>query len=128
MRQYYVERNNLFIKILIAVKQFAQKGKDYFNKHIDSFLKINTENAVEIELDVDYFFLNILGYRSKAKSMLLKHNEYFKNLIKEYKYVDPLTFFNEIYEIKQDFSEEDYIIFRVILKNVAKRKFYSGLK
>ncbi len=95
IKKFYIQRNNLFLKLLIVSKVFTKAEKDFYNKQIDSFIKINNENVVDIQLDVDYFFLSYLGYYQKAKSMVIKHNEYFKNLIKEYKYVDPLSYFSE---------------------------------
>jgi hypothetical protein len=95
VQRFYNQRNNLFLRILILVKKYSKKEKEYYYKQIDSFIKANNENLVDIQIDVDYFFLSKLGYFTKGRNLLVKHNEYFKNLVKEYKYVDPLTFYHE---------------------------------
>ena len=81
--------------MLLLIKKYSQKEKEFYYKQVDSFIKINNENIIETHLDVDFFFLSYLGYHQKAKNLIIKHNEYFKNLIKEYRYVDPLTFYEE---------------------------------
>lgn len=95
LQKFYIQRNNLFIQILILIRKYTMKEKEYFYRQIDSFIKINNENILVIELDVDFFFLSLLGFHHKAKSLLIKNNEYFKNFIKEYRYIEPLSFFDE---------------------------------
>ena len=94
IKKYYMQRNNLFLKILMLIKKDSKKKKEFYHRQVDSFIKVNNENLVEINIDVDFFFLSLLGYHHKAKNFLIKHNEYFKNLVKDYKNVDPITYFD----------------------------------
>jgi len=94
IKKYYMQRNNLFLKILMLIKKDSRMNKEFYHRQVDSFIKVNSENLVEINIDVDFFFLSLLGYHHKAKKFLIKHNEYFKNLVKDYKDVDPITYFD----------------------------------
>ena len=80
---YYILRNNIFIKILIQCK-INDEEISYLDRHVDNFIKLNLENFTQIEIDIDYFFLSLLGYKEKSKHLLVKNKDYFKNLVKDY--------------------------------------------
>ncbi len=95
------------------------------------FVKLNLENVVQIDIDLDLFFLNLLGYKDKAKQFILKNLDYFKNFVKDYKELrDALEIFGKMAFDKEFFlmNNDDLIIIRQILNNMAKRKFFHGFQ
>lgn len=127
---YYSIRNNIFLRILIECK-INDDEIFYLDKHIDLFIKINLENVIQIDIDLDLFFLNLLGYKEKAKQFILKNLDYFKNFVEDYKELkDALEIFGKIAFDKEFclMSTEDLIIIRQILNNMAKRKFFHGFQ
>jgi hypothetical protein len=129
-RQFYVKRNNIFFTILFYCKQNPETAC-YFDRHVDFFIRVNLENSTMIDLEVDYFMLSVFGYKDKARNLIIKQNEYFKNHLKNLniKEADILGFFNRI-DITKDISGQsmdEIIIMRKIMVNLILRKFYTGI-
>lgn len=127
---YYSIRNNIFLRILIECK-INDDEISYLDKHIDTFVKLNLENVVQIDIDIDLFFLNLLGYKDKGKQFILKNLDYFKNFIKDCKELkDAIEIFGKIAFDKEFcvMKTDDIIIIRHILNNMAKRKFFHGIQ
>ena len=101
MKQYYIQRNNIFLTIVLLIHKYSYKDiKDksenissIIDSQLDSFVNVNNENSVEIAIDVEYFFLSYFGYESRARMLLVRHFKYFKNFVKVFKSVDPNTFY-----------------------------------
>ncbi len=127
---YYSIRNNIFLRILIECK-INDDEISYLDKHVEKFVKINLENVVQIDIDLDYFFLNLLGYKDKGKQFILKNLDYFKYFVIDYKELkDSLDIFGKIAFDKEFFlmNSDEIIIIRQILNNMVKRKFFHGLQ
>src|SRR5690606_17964555 len=82
-------------------------------------------------IEVDYFLLTVFGYRDKAKGLLVKHNEHFKNILKNlnFKEHDSISFFSKL-NIERDINHqtiEEIVIFRKLLNNIIARKFSAGI-
>lgn len=126
-RQFYIQRNNLFLTILL----YSKIGKDrdiYMDRQVEYFVRVNQGNFTTLDYEVDYLFLSILGYRDKAKSLLVKYNDHFKDFIKDFRDNDVLTFFQKLTIDKQpsEMSIEEIIALRKIINATIFRKFYNG--
>ena len=108
----------------------------FLNKLIEQFknLIIEIDNSIyEIEFDVEVLFLALLGYKNKAKNIKQKHYDYFKNFLLESDITKNFnfdTFLTETVEkyMYDDLTKCEILIFRKILNNAAKRKFYFGFE
>ena len=108
----------------------------FLNKLIEQFknLIIEIDNSIyEIEFDVEVLFLALLGYKNKAKNIKQKHYDYFKNFLLESDITKNFnfdTFLTETVEkyIYDDLTKCEILIFRKILNNAARRKFYFGFE
>lgn len=129
LKIFYVQRNNFFYCVLIEVIKLG-KSLDIMNKHIDTFVKLNNENKVIIDVETDYFFLLLLGLKDKAKILLVKFNNYLKQIFKANREIDPFFFFGKM-NVETPFYELSYDqiwIMRKILKSIIERQFYEGLE
>jgi hypothetical protein len=129
-KQFYFKRNNIFFTILFHCKQNTETSS-FFDKHVDYFIRVNLENTVQSDLEVDYFILSLLGYKDRAKNLIVKQNEYFKNFLKSLniKDADAMGFFNKL-DITKDItnqSMEEIILIRRMIVNITLRRFYLGL-
>ena len=122
--------NNNYIEndLLFADLSFLQTTIEQFKTII-----VENENILNIEYDVEVLFLALLGYKDKAKIIKQKHNDYFKNFIAECDFNDNFTFddFLSVTIEKKSFSAltmNEILIFRKILNNAARRKFYFGFE
>ena len=102
---------------------------------IDQFkaLIVENENIFNIEYDVEVLFLALLGYKDKAKIIKQKHNDYFKNFLNDCDITDGFNFddFLSITVEKKTFASltiNEILVFRKILNNTARRKFYFGFE
>lgn len=127
-REFYNQRNDLFFNILIYNK-LNKENDNCMDKQVEYFVKINNENVTSINYEVDYFFLTILGYRDKAKSILVKQHEYLKNFIKCCKDVETVNFFQKLNIDKKpiDMTIEEIVIIRKIINSIVLRRYYNGL-
>jgi hypothetical protein len=108
----------------------------FLRPHIETYKNILCErdNSISIEIDVDVFILTFFGYKDKAKSIMVKYYDYFKNFIKEFSDNDNLAkliFENLDIISDKDFeslNNEELIVLRKILNNCVKRKFMRGLE
>ena len=108
----------------------------FLNKLIEQFKNLINEidNSIyKIELDVEVFFLALLGYKNKAKIIKQKHFEYFKNFLMECDITKNYNLDNFLTETveKNNFdslTKIEKLIFRKMLNNAARRKFYFGFE
>ncbi len=139
-------RNNLFLRILIEATHFLGETNERYQSifeditfimpHIEAFKNILCEQdkSDSIEVDVEVFFLTILGYKDKAKTIVVKFYDYFKKFIRDFSESDAgakSTFENlELIMEKSydEMSDKELIVIRKIINNIAKRKFYRGLE
>ena len=96
-------------------------------------LVVENENIFNIEYDVEILFLALLGYKDKAKIIKQKHNDYFKNFLSDCDIIDEFNFddFLTVTVEKKSFSSlttNEILVFRKILNNTARRKFYLGFE
>ena len=129
----------------------ALSENDYYTNYNDndllfgdlSFLKatieqfkalvVENENIFNIEYDVEVLFLALLGYKDKAKIIKQKHNDYFKNFLYDCDITDGFNFdeFLSVTVEKKSFESltiNEILVFRKILNNTARRKFYFGFE
>jgi hypothetical protein len=128
-KQFYIKRNNIFFTILFYCKNLSTAV--IIDKQVDYFVKVNLENHVPIDLEVDFFLLTIHGYKDKAKNLIIKQNEYFKSHLKDLniKETDILIIFNKI-NIEKDISSQsmdEIILLRKLMVNIILRKFFTGI-
>ena len=96
-------------------------------------LVVENENIFNIEYDVEVLFLALLGYKDKAKIIKQKHNDYFKNFLSDCDITDGFNFdeFLSVTVEKKTFASltiNEILVFRKILNNTARRKFYFGFE
>ena len=96
-------------------------------------LIVENENIFNIEYDVEVLFLALLGYKDKAKIIKQKHNDYFKNFLSDCDITEGFNFddFLTVTVEKKSFSSlttNEVLVFRKILNNTARRKFYFGFE
>ena len=129
LKLFYSQRNNIFLRILI---EFVINYEEisFLEKHVDDFVKINLENLVQIDIDLDLFFLNLLGFKDKSKNFILKNLDYFKNFVKDFKELDAFNVFGKIIFDKEFclMNTEEIIVTRQIINNMARRNFYHGFQ
>lgn len=139
-----VIRNNIFLRVLIeASLAFSDRRDDmalfedlsFLRPHIEAFKNILCERdrLFTLEIDVEVFFLSILGYKDKALAIVIKFYDYFNNFLKDFSESDSTKkIFENLDNISEkDFSElmnEELIVFRKIINNCAQRKFYRGIQ
>ena len=107
----------------------------FLNKTIEQFknLIVEEDNVYNIEYDVEILFLSLLGYKNTARVIKQKHHEYFKTFMEECEFIDDFTldlFLTNTIE-KQYFeslTQSEILVFRKILNNAARRKFYYGFE
>ena len=122
--QSFYNDNDLFFGDLTFLKPTIEKFKAII---------VENDNFLNIEYDVEVLFLALLGYKEKAKVIKQKHNDYFKNFIAECDFTDNFNFddFLSVTIEKKSFSAltiNEILIFRKILNNAARRKFYFGFE
>ena len=107
----------------------------FLNKTIEQFknLIVEEDNVYNIEYDVEILFLSLLGYKNTARVIKQKHHEYFKTFMEECEFIDDFNldlFLTNTIE-KQYFeslTQSEILVFRKILNNAARRKFYYGFE
>lgn len=91
------------------------------------------KNTNSYDYEVEIFFLSLLEYKDKARTVLQKFNKYFKtfllslNLPTKFNFDTFITLTIEKAHYTE-FTDTEIIIIRKILSNIAKRKFYHGLE
>ncbi len=139
-------RNNLFLRILVEATHFLSETNERYQSifedlsflmpHIEAFKNILCEQdkSDSIEVDVEVFFLTILGFKDKAKTIVVKFYDYFKKFIRDFSESDAgaKTIFENLDQIieksYEDMTDKELIVIRKILNNLAKRKFFRGLE
>ena len=114
--------------LLFGDLSFLQNTIEQFKSLI-----VENDNILNIEYDVEVLFLALLGYKEKARIIKQKHNDYFKNFISECDIIDGYNFdeFLSVTVEKKTFDSltlSEILIFRKILNNSARRKFYYGFE
>jgi hypothetical protein len=146
-KQMIIIRNNFFLGILLKAMQMSSTESNEEKQISDvSFLKHSTdtfkniicekENQLEIELDVEVFFLFMAGWDTRAKVLVVKFLDYFKNFIKDFKsdqeqFQSRMLFENLGRTLQKDFEEmslDEVIILRKIINNTVIRKFFQGIE
>ena len=139
-RNAIIARNNIFLSLLIEAhsdkNEIIFKDLTFLRPHIETYKNIlcDRDNTIPIEIDVDVFFLTFFSYKEKARSIIVKFYDYFKNFLKEFTQNDnqaKLIFENlDIIADKNfdDLNIEELIVLRKILNNCVKRKFLRGLE
>jgi hypothetical protein len=145
-KKFLALRNNLFLRIIIEASYIYsntnEKSKimlddlSYLKPHIEIFKNIicDRDKMDTLEIDVEVFFLTILGYKEKARSIVVKFYDYFKKIINDISGSEILT--KSIFENLDIISDKDYIdltdieliILRKTINNCIKRKFYKGIE
>ncbi len=115
-------------ELLFGDLSFLQNTIEQFKSLI-----VENDNILNIEYDVEVLFLALLGYKEKARIIKQKHNDYFKNFISECDIIDGFNFdeFLSVTVEKKTFDSltlSEILIFRKILNNSARRKFYFGFE
>lgn len=147
-------RNNIFLRLLVeAYEARARENLDvneyengddekvfqdfgFLRSHIESFKNVlcERENSIHLEIDVEVFFLSILGYKDKAKSLIVKFYDYFKTFMKTFNENDNMAsgIFNNLEVLLtkgfHSLKTEEIIVLRKIIDNCIKRRFYSGIQ
>lgn len=128
LTDFYIKRNNFFISLLL---EYCMVFKDTINlaSHFEAFVKINNENLIQIDLIVEYYVLAMFDQKKVAISLLIKHNNYFKNIFKDNREIDPFTEIKNIDHEKEflDYTLEEVWILRYMIKCVIKRKCFELL-
>jgi hypothetical protein len=143
-KKMLTQRNNLFLRVLIEASQFFNCSKNkmilddmsFLKPHIEIFKNMicEREKSDTLEIDVEVFFLSILGYKEKAKTIVVKFYDYFKKFMRDFSDSDSQT--KSIFENLDIISDKDYmdlsdtelIVLRKIINNCIKRKFYRGIE
>jgi hypothetical protein len=143
-KKMLTQQNNLFLRVLIEASQFYNNYKNnmilddmsFLKPHIDIFknMMCEREKSDTLEIDVEVFFLSILGYKEKAKTIVVKFYDYFKKFMRDFSDSDFQT--KIIFENLDTISDKDYIdlsdteliVLRKIINNCIKRKFYRGIE
>ncbi len=139
-------RNNLFLRVLLEATLFFNETNERYHSiledfsflmpHIETFKNIlcEQEKSDSFEVDVEVFFLTLLGFKDKAKTLVVKFYDSFKKFMRDFSDSDAaakFTFENldQIVEKNyEDMSDKELIVIRKIINNIAKRKFYRGLE
>ncbi len=144
-KKYLVMRNNIFLRLLLEAHfLFLEKDNvlgnlDYLRQPIEFFKNClcERENDVNIEIDVEVFFLSVMGYKDKAMAIMVKFNDYFKNFTKDFispqvTDINPKKVFENCDKLSskrfQDLQHDEIVILRKIINNCALRKFYTGFR
>jgi hypothetical protein len=127
-KKFYTARNDLFFNLLLY-SNLNKENSNTMDKQVDNFIKVNNENLTSLDYEVDYFFLCILGYRDKAKSLLIKYNEYFKTFLKYFKDMDIIGFLMKLTVDKKpiDMTIDEIVVIRKIINSTILRHNYSGI-
>lgn len=139
-------RNNLFLRILIEATNIIAicheryhtifEDLSFLMPHIEAFKNILCEQdkSDSSEVDVEVFFMTILGFKDKAQTIVVKFYDYFKKFIRDFSDSDAgaKNIFENLDVIVQksyeELSDKELIVIRKILNNSAKRKFYRGIE
>jgi hypothetical protein len=145
-KKMLLQRNNLFLRVLIEASHIYANTTDkirmmledmvFLKPHIEIFKNIicDREKSDTLEIDVEVFFMSILGYKDKSKTIVVKFYDYFKKFMREFSDTDSHT--KSIFENLDLISDKDYldltdtelIVLRKIINNCIKRKFYRGIE
>ena len=130
-KKFLSERNNFFLRVLTSLDDKNYRVDDLVN----TFIMRYTELIPEIE--VDYFFLCLYGYKDKAEMLEIKHNEYFRSLLANctvevgkrfYKTYNPKIYLNRPTEENSiPISEVELNFVRSVLNSCVRRGFYEGI-
>ena len=129
LKVYYTRRNNFFFCVLIEIIKIGL-DTSILNQHIDAFVRLNIENAITIDVETDFFFLNLFGLKEKAKSLLVKFNNYFKMIFKENKELEPFIYFGKMnaFASFSDLQLDQIWLIRKIIKSTIDRQFFEGIE
>ena len=130
-----IEKKKTYPYFLVTENSLLFNDLSFLNKTIEQFKNIilEEENKYEIEYDVEILFLSLLGYKNTAKIIKQKFYDYFKIFMDECDFIDDFnldTFLTNTIEKKyfESLTQSEIIVFRKILNNAARRKFYYGFE
>jgi hypothetical protein len=130
-----IEKKKTYPYFVVTENSLLFTDLSFLNKTIEQFKNIILEedNRYEIEYDVEILFLSLLGYKNTAKIIKQKFYDYFKIFMDECDFIDDFnldTFLTNTIEKKyfESLTQSEIIVFRKILNNAARRKFYYGFE
>ena len=130
-----IEKKKTYPYFIITENSFLFNDLSFLNSTIEQFKNIilEEENIYNIEYDVEILFLSLLGYKNTSKIIKQKYYDYFKTFMEECDFIDDFnldTFLTNTIEKKyfESLTQSEIIVFRKILNNAARRKFYYGFE